>query len=290
MAIFLAIGGSTFLVVAQLLHQISQGLECKTFAMPTVKSERFHNALVALPLLAAIAASCMAVMIFGYLVFSIRVIHHTVRFLHTHAAEQAEAAARARAQAAEAQLAALQAHMNPHFLFNALNTVAALVRTNGRDAEETVEHLAEVLRRTLDRSRSNGGTVAEEVDYLKAYLGIEQQRYGARLKVMWTVDADALACALPPLTLQPLVENALRHGIGSRLEGGEIAITVARNNGDLHLSVADDGVGFPARYREGTGLSILRQRLQTLYEARSTLTITSTPGDTRVTVQLPAGE
>jgi LytS/YehU family sensor histidine kinase len=85
-----------------------------------------------------------------------------------------------------------------------------------------------------------------------------------------------------------LVENALRHGIGSKLEGGEIAIAVARSNGDLQLSVTDDGAGFPARYREGTGLSNLRQRLHTLYEARSALTIRSTAGDTCVSVKLPA--
>jgi two-component system LytT family sensor kinase len=231
----------------------------------------------------------LLVVLFFYLYQAVALIVHTSRFLYRHATEQAELAARAQAQATEAQLAALQAQMNPHFLFNALNTVAALVRTNGKEAEHTVEHLSEVLRRTLDRTRSNSGTVAEEIDYLRAYLGVEQQRYGNRLIVEWSVADDALPLALPPLTLQPLVENALRHGIGSKLEGGRVAIAAVRNNGSLQLCVSDDGVGFPARYREGTGLGNLRQRLATLYPQRHELVIDSGTEGSRITLTIPAG-
>jgi sensor histidine kinase YesM len=309
-AIFFTIFGVTFLVTAQVLHQVSQGRECHTFSMPRAQSHRYHRALVGVPLLGLIALilmslgagillptipekpgmSALFLIILCYVVFAARFVHLTARFLHQHAAEQTEAAARAQAQAVEAQLAALQSQMNPHFLFNALNTVAALVRTNGRAAEATVEHLADVLRRTLDRSRSGTGTIAEEIDYLRAYLAIEQERFGDRLQVNWRIAPETMQQVLPPLALQPLVENAIRHGIGPRLEGGSITIESARNNGHIELAVSDDGIGFPARHREGTGLGNLRQRLITLYGARHDLRIDSNREGSRVTVIIPASD
>ena len=323
-ALFFAILGAAALVSAQVIHQLSQDRECKwligahvgrrgafiKFDFPKLESQKFHSALLGVPLLALIAVILLTVsigimlpmavdkpwvgvlvlMVTAYMLLAARFLHLTTQFLFRHASEQAEAAARARAEATEAQLTALQAQMNPHFLFNALNTVAALVRTNGRAAEETVEHLAEVLRRTLDRSRSNTGSVADEIEFLKAYLAVEQQRYGARLQVQWSVDPATLNLHLPPLTLQPLVENALRHGIGSRLEGGRIEIETVRSNGHLQLTVSDDGAGFPARFREGTGLGNLRQRLQTLYSDHQSLDIESSPQGTRINIEIPASE
>jgi sensor histidine kinase YesM len=324
LALFFAILGAAALVAAQVVHQLSQGRECNwlfsghvgrrgaffKLGFPTLQSEKFHSALLGVPLLALIAVILLAIsvgimlptvrrvpivaavviMVVLYMLYAARFVYLTTQFLFRHAGEQAEAAARARAEATEAQLAALRAQMNPHFLFNALNTVAALVRTNGRAAEETVEHLAEVLRRTLDRSRSNSGSVADEIDYLKAYLAVEQQRYGARLQVQWSVDPATLNLHLPPLTLQPLVENALRHGIGSRLEGGRISIETVRSNGHLQLTVADNGAGFPARHHEGTGLGNLRQRLQTLYAENQTIGIDSSAQGTRISIEIPASE
>jgi sensor histidine kinase YesM len=310
-AIVFGIFGAAFLVVAQVLHQVSQGRECRAFAMPRTEVQTYHRALVAVPLMAVIAAILLSistgillsyaqrnprvlgltVVVVLYLLYAARFVHLTTRFLNRHATEQAEAAARARAQATEARLAALQSQMNPHFLFNALNTVAALVRTNGRAAEATVEHLAEVLRHTLDRTRATSGTVGEEIDYLRAYLAIEQERFGDRLRLVeWQLEDDLLQQPLPPLSLQPLVENALRHGIGGRLGGGAIVIQVARSNGHVELSVTDNGIGFPPRYREGTGLGNLRQRLQTLYGERSELRIQSTDQGSRVSISVPAQE
>jgi sensor histidine kinase YesM len=309
-SVFLTIFGVTFLVVAQVLHQVSQGAECNAFSMPRAQSHRYHRAQVGIPLLALIAVILMsiavgmllpsipddslfgavAIFILAYVIYAARFVHLTTRFLHQHAAEQIEAAAQAQAQAVEAQLTALQSQMNPHFLFNALNTVAALVRTNGRAAEATVEHLADVLRRTLDRSRSGTGTVAEEVDYLRAYLAIEQERFGDRLQVDWRIAPEVVHQPLPPLALQPLVENAIRHGIGPRLEGGSITIEAVRSNGHVELAVADNGIGFPARHQEGTGLGNLRQRLRTLYGARSDLRIESSINGSRVTMIIPASD
>jgi two-component system LytT family sensor kinase len=222
------------------------------------------------------------------LVYSTRVTVDSTRFLYTHAREQAAAAERAQAEAADARLTALQAQMNPHFLFNALNTIASLVRTDARAAEATTENLAAILRRTLDRSRSTLSTVEDEADYLRAYLSIEQARFGERLSVEWEIDPAALPARIPPMTLQPLAENALRHGIGGRLEGGRIRIAARRTEGVLRLEVEDDGAGFVRGAREGTGLGNLRVRLATLYGARASLVVEPLPRGTLATVQLPA--
>jgi LytS/YehU family sensor histidine kinase len=116
--------------------------------------------------------------------------------------------------------------MNPHFLFNTLNTVASLVRTDQTAAEATVENLAVVLRRTLDRSRRVLSTVDDEVDHLAAYISVAKQRFEDRLQVHWAVDPRARGVLLPTMTLQPLVENALKHGLGARMEGGALHIGV----------------------------------------------------------------
>ena len=129
----------------------------------------------------------MAMWVFGW---TTRMISATTRFLYTHAREQAEAAERARSEATESQLAALQAQMNPHFLFNTLNTVASLLRTDVDAAEATVENLAVVLRRTLDRSRRVLSTVDDELDYLAAYLSVAEQRFENRLQVHWSIDPE----------------------------------------------------------------------------------------------------
>jgi signal transduction histidine kinase len=221
------------------------------------------------------------------LVVAQRTVTRSARTLFNHAADQAAAAADARGKATAAQLAALQARMNPHFLFNALNTVASLLRSNPRAAEHVVVNLSDVLRQTLERSATTVGTVQEELDYVRKYVELEQERWGSRLRVEWDIADAARDCRLPPLVLQPLVENALRHGAGSRIEGGTIRITV-RLADALIVRVDDDGGGFPARWTEGTGLGNLRERLQTLYGTDGTLEIDSDATGARVTVTVPA--
>lgn len=195
--------------------------------------------------------------------------------------------ARAEAQLSDARLATLQAQMNPHFLFNALNTVASLVRTDPGAAERTVENLSDVLRSTLQRSQQTLGTVRDEVEFVRAYLAIERQRFGERLSVDWTVDPAALDTCLPPLTIQPLVENALKHGIGHRRDGGRIVVSVAGMAERLRIEVADNGDGLDGPLHEGTGLSNLRDRLQVLYGSAGTLDLESSAGGTRVRVEVP---
>jgi len=304
--------GIFLITLAYILHHVSQDMSaaCSRISFYRLEYRELHGIFRGLPVVAVVAAACLAaatavygvyaieepvllivVLLFAAnLALAVRSVGQTSRFLYAHAREQAEAAERARAQAVEAQLAALQAQLNPHFLFNALNTVASLVRTDAPAAEAAVENLAEVLRRTLARTRRQWTTLREELDYLKAYVAIEQERWGQRLRVDWRVEPEALELPLPPMTLQPLVENALRHGIGNRIEGGRIEVSAERRNGRLTLAVRDNGVGFPARHREGTGLGNLRQRIRTLYGEDSQLTIESADAGTCVTVTLPIGD
>lgn len=318
LALIAGTGGAVLLSVAYTLHGLSQNLlGCSprnlwgSFRPGRIgfESRVLHRVLLALPTLGMISGALLSTVLGFLIVASFEgrplgmaaaaiygvmlllaglTVTRTTRFLYRHAHEQAEAAAVARAEATEAQLAALQARMNPHFLFNALNTIASLVRTDPKAAESTVENLAGVLRRTLDRSRHTWRTVGDEVDYLEAYLAVEQERWGDRLRVEWSVAPEVLSLPLPPMTLQPLVENALKHGLGTRLDSGTLRIAGEQENGTLLLTVTDDGVGFPPRHREGTGLGNLRRRLATLYGDRAGLEIRSSAGGAEVRIEVPA--
>jgi LytS/YehU family sensor histidine kinase len=217
-------------------------------------------------------------------------VTRATRVLYTHAQLEAEAASAARVAAGDAQLAALQARMNPHFLFNALNTVAALIRTAPATAERVTEELSDVLRLTLDRSAEKRTTVAEEVEYVRKWLAVEQQRWQERLRVEWDIAPDASAGAIPPLVLQPLVENALKHGLSARILGGDVRISARRGRGILVLRVEDDGIGFPAVAAERTGLGNLRQRLAAVYGDAASLRIEPAERGASVSIELPYEE
>jgi signal transduction histidine kinase len=235
-------------------------------------------------LLAAVALTAYGAM----LLFAARTVNGSARTLYLHATHHAALAADARRQAADAQVAALQARMNPHVLFNALNTVAAVVRTDPPAAERIVQNLADVLRTTLRRSAARTSTVQEEIDYVRAYLALEQDRLGDRLRVVWAVAEDVGSYPLPPLVLQPLVENALTHGIGSRAGGGTIRIEIDGGGDHVMLAVEDDGAGLPATVVERTGLGNLRERLATTYGGRASLMTSASPsGGARVAVRIP---
>ena len=223
----------------------------------------------------------------GLLIVAQRTVARSARTLFAHASRNATLAAEARSDAAAAQIQALQARMNPHFLFNALNTIASLVRSDPRAAEQVVENLSDVLRRTLERSSGTSGTLRDEVDYLRAYLALEQQRWGDRLRVVWNVDDEALSAELPPLVLQPLVENSLKHGLTGNLEGGTIRVSARAAQNRLLLAVQDDGIGFARGWREGTGLGNLRQRLLAHYNGDASLDVSAEPSGSRVAVDLP---
>jgi len=183
------------------------------------------------------------------------------------AVERARAVEQARAELAQAELRALRAQMNPHFLFNALNTIAALVRDDPDGAEDTTTRLAELFRYTLRASERERAPLGDELAFVRDYLAIEHRRFGARLTVREDVAPGLSGLAVPTLLLQPLVENAVRHGVAPRAEGGTVTLAARRDGETLVIEVGDDGPGFasePSPSGNGFGLHSVRERLRAL--------------------------
>ncbi len=196
---------------------------------------------------------------------------------------------RLEAQLSEARLLALKAQLQPHFLFNALNTVSVLMREDVDAAEDVLVRLSALLRRTLDSSAKHEVPLREELAVLEAYLEIERVRFADRLAYRIDVAPDAEDTAVPPLILQPLVENAVRHGIARRVSPGRIEIAVTRRGGRVRMSVRDDGPGIDAGAREGVGLANTRARLEQLYGSRHSFEVTNAPGGgALVAMEIPA--
>jgi sensor histidine kinase YesM len=201
---------------------------------------------------------------------------------HRESQEREIAAAQLQTQLAEAQLEALQRQLHPHFLFNTLNTISALMHRNVQAADEMLVRLSDLLRLTLDRIGTQQVSLKDELDFLQKYLDIERTRFGDRLQVHVDVDPDVLDAPVTNLVLQPLVENALRHGIAPKIEGGRVDVSASHVDGGLTLTVRDNGVGLsPARLNalhSGVGLSNTRSRLDNLYGDRHRFEFRSPPG------------
>lgn len=178
----------------------------------------------------------------------------------------------------EAQLHALRAQLHPHFLFNTLNAIAELIYQDPPRAERTLTRLSDLLRLTLARSDEHHVTLGEELDFLRSYLDVQQILLQDRLRLAWDVNDDALQARVPTMILQPLVENAIRHGIGPRTGGGSLRIAAERDADALLLAVEDDGVGIGSAAIEGIGLANTRARLDHLYAGRHSFTVISNPG------------
>jgi anti-sigma regulatory factor (Ser/Thr protein kinase) len=193
--------------------------------------------------------------------------------------------------ATSAQLAALRAQINPHFLFNSLNSIAQLISTDPEKAEACVERLAELFRYMLTRSQSDMVALDDELEFAHAYLDIERARFGDELVVRDEVDDTTRAMLMPGLILQPLVENAVKHGISQKIGGGEVRIRATMFRGDLHVQVSDTGVGIQTPesvFDRGIGLRNVRDRLVGLYGAEYSPTVTSTLGQgTSVLLRIP---
>ncbi len=220
-------------------------------------------------------------------------------------AQQARASALAAAQAesalARAELAAISGKLNPHFLFNTLNSLIALTRKDARAAEAALMHFSDMLRYVLDSKRGVADRVSlrDELDFVRDYLALETLRLGTRLRLRWEVAPETLDDEVPPLTLQPLVENCINHGIAPSVAGGCISISARRDalTLGLALTVQDDGAGCePVRLnpgqapaaRQGIGLSALRRRFALDYEGRARLQIHTAPGaGFRVDIWIP---
>jgi two-component system LytT family sensor kinase len=206
-------------------------------------------------------------------------------------------------QLVEAELRALRAQINPHFLFNSLNTIAALISLEPEKAEKFTVRLAKVFRYVLLHADQPLSAIDEEIDFLRTYLEIEQIRFGERLLVEFDVENSIAHMAVPSLILQPLVENAIKHGIAPKVGNSRILVQAKRRDGMVLLSVEDNGVGLFANGNQlgrslsgagsgaGVGLQNVRERLHTMYGVTANLSLVNLPrGGSRATLEIPVGE
>lgn len=187
------------------------------------------------------------------------------------AADRAVAQARLSERLAAARLEGLQAQIQPHFLFNTLNTLAVLARRgDGAAVDHALVDLGELLRASFDTARRHEVRLAEELEFLERYVGLQRLRFPDRLEVEWRVTDEARAALVPALIVQPLVENAIEHGLAT-LAGGRLVVLARRDGDALEIVVSDDGPGFGEAVRDGVGLANTRERLSLLYGARGSL-------------------
>jgi len=192
----------------------------------------------------------------------------------------------------EARLAALTSQINPHFLFNTLNSVSSLIRTDPNQARVMVVKLSKVLRRLL-RKHENFSALRDELTFIEDYLSIETVRFGEKLRFEKDVAEDTLDMLVPSMLLQPLVENSIKHGLSSKVEGGTIRIRTERTENKLHLLVEDDGIGIPEAklatlLNRGIGVSNVNERLKVLFGNEYRMWIDSQPGrGTRIQIEVP---
>jgi len=226
--------------------------------------------------LQAIAAQC------GYRLDALR--------REEEAAERQSREALLQQQVTEAELRALRAQINPHFLFNSLNTIADLIVRNPQRAETMTLRLAEVFRHVLDHASRPLTSIRDEIEFLRTYLYIEEVRFGERLQVKIDVSPELERAQIPSLILQPLVENALKHGLGPKPGPGHLTITVRADSDHLYMTVEDDGMGPGERQSKGLGLANVAERLQTLYQDRAGVTLSARPGGGSIaSVVIPRG-
>jgi signal transduction histidine kinase len=191
----------------------------------------------------------------------------------------------------EAQLQALQRQLHPHFLFNTLNTVSGLIRTDPDAADTMIDRLGDLLRMTLHKSGIQEVSLKEELDVLEKYVEIERTRFGNRLTIDMQVQSEALDAQVPSLVLQPLVENAIRHGIAPNSRPGRITVSAERDDHDLVLQVLDNGDGLPPdrlmALNRGVGLDNTRARLEHLYRDRFEFSFSNLDRGFRVLIRIP---
>ena len=193
----------------------------------------------------------------------------------------------------EARLAALTRQINPHFLFNTLNSVSALIRTNPSQAREVVYKLSSILRRLL-RKTENMATLREELAFIDNYMAIELVRFGDKLRFVTEIEPATLDRMVPSMLLQPIIENSIRHGLSSKVDGGMIRVRSRLSENRLHILVEDDGVGIPEAklatlFEQGIGVSNVNERLKVLFGQEYRMWIDSKPGEgTRTGLEIPA--
>lgn len=240
----------------------------------------------------------------GVLIYLLSVALHYVLLSMERTRELEKREIQARVLARDSELKALKAQINPHFLFNSLNSISALTSIDAGRARDMCIQLADFLRKTLGMGEKTVIPLREELDLVHSFLAVEKVRFGARLSVGEEVSAEALDCAVPPLLLQPLVENAVAHGISNLTEGGWINVRVSckaiaekgplalpeRANGSANLVIQVDNnfdPGMPRRRGSGVGLVNVRQRLTTRYGDRASFSAQAEDDQFRVSITLP---
>jgi signal transduction histidine kinase len=200
-------------------------------------------------------------------------------------AEERERASAAERAAAEASLRALQAQIEPHFLFNTLANVTGLIHTQPDKAKQMLEQFIAYLRATLAATRDHETTIAADFETMKTFLSILQIRMGDRLKVRFDLPDDLRDISVPPMLLQPLVENAIKHGLEPKMDGGEVALSAKRAGNKIAITVADTGLGFQNSTSNGIGLKNVRERVKQLYGDAGSVSIEENqPCGTRITI------
>jgi two-component sensor histidine kinase len=224
------------------------------------------------------------------LIYSILICSQNISLFHQRIQQHELDAARLEGQLAQAKLQALKMQINPHFLFNTLNSISVLVKKgDNASADEMLARLSDFFRQTLEQGEEQSVLLRQELELMRHYLAIEQVRFGDRLQVDYQVDADVLDQAVPVLILQPLVENAIKHGLSKKVGPCRLRIEARKHEQGVWLCVSDDGLGADAPSDSGVGLRNVRNRLQALYQSRQRFEFTSTPGQgTRVSIVLGA--
>jgi sensor histidine kinase YesM len=198
-------------------------------------------------------------------------------------------------QLSQAQLQALKMQLHPHFLFNTLHSISALLNKDKEAARQMIARLGDFLRLTLENSGAQEVTLQQEIEFLVCYLEIQRIRFQDRLTTSLDVEAEALDAQVPNLILQPIVENAIRHGISQRSTPGRIEIQAKHRNGVLRIQVRDNGPGLPVNrsheklFQKGLGLANTQTRLERLYGGEHRFELTNDPaGGLIVTLEIPA--
>ena len=212
--------------------------------------------------------------------------YHVIR-AHRLMRERELQAAQLESRLAQAQNQALRMQLQPHFLFNTLNSISALIHSDGEAADQMLTRLADLLRMTLDSGTSQEISLRQELAFIEGYLSIERVRFQDRLKVRFEVPPDCMDARVPSFLLQPLVENAIKHGVAGLARASTIEIRARRDGEWLQLEVKDDGKGFD-KGRQGIGTTNTTNRLRLLYKERQKFTLLSEPGNgTTAQVRIP---
>ena len=211
-----------------------------------------------------------------------------VQIMEEQLREKEVAEERARKLAVEARLRSLEAQIHPHFLFNTLNSISSLIAVNPEHAEQIMGRLAALLRASLDSSGHALIPLQQELTMVESYLDIERARLGDNLRSSIAVPSDLQSAKVPPMSVQSLVENAVKHGISPQRDGGEVVVTAAEENGNLRIEIRDTGPGFDlSAVPAGHGLDNLVSRLDALFGAKARLNVLSREGHSVVEMVLP---